>query len=46
MAVAGGIQELRYGVASIFAKKKLDGRNTKAPAGYKLIETDESRKID
>ena len=34
------------GVASIFAKKKLDGRNTKAPAGYKIVETEDSRKID
>ena len=45
IAIAGGIQELRYGVASIFAKKKLDGRNTQPPAGYKLVETDDSRKL-
>lgn len=49
-AVAGAIQEVRYGIgsftANIFKKKKLDGRNTKAPAGYKIVETDDSRKID
>ena len=29
----------------IFAKKKLEGRNTKCPSGYKIVETDESRKL-
>lgn len=44
--IAAGIQEARYGVADWFVKKKLDGRNTKAPAGHKIVETEESRKID
>jgi len=45
-ALAAGIQEVRYGVGRSFAKKKLDGRNTIAPSGYKIVETDESRKLD
>ena len=44
-ATAGGIQELRYGVASIFAKKTLNGRATQAPSGYKIVETESSRKL-
>ena len=45
VAVAGGIQELRYGVSSIFAKKTLNGRNTQAPSGYKIVESEDSRKL-
>ena len=44
--VAAGIQEARYGVADWFVKKKLEGRNTKAPAGHKIVEVEDSRKID
>ncbi len=44
--VAAGIQELRYGIGRQFAKRKLDGRNTVAPSGYKIVETDDSRKLD
>ena len=45
VATAGGIQELRYGIASIFAKKTLNGRATQAPTGYKIVETEDSRKL-
>jgi hypothetical protein len=45
LAVAGTIQETRYALSSIFVKKKLDGRNTQVPSGYKLVETEESRKL-
>ena len=45
MGVLGTVQEVRYGIGRIFAKKKLDGRNTKCPSGYKIVETDESRKL-
>lgn len=45
VATAGGIQELRYGVASIFAKKTLNGRATQAPSGYKIQETSDSRRL-
>lgn len=45
LAIAGTIQETRYAISSIFAKKKLSGRNTQAPSGYKIVETDESRKL-
>ena len=48
-AVAATIQEVRYGIGNYtqkwFKKKKLDGRNTKAPAGHKIVETDDSRKL-
>lgn len=46
LAAAGGIQELRYGVASIFAKKELNGRATQAPSGQKIVETGDSRKLN
>ena len=46
MALAGGVQETRYAIGRLFAKKKLDGRNTKAPSGYKIVETEDSRKLD
>jgi len=39
----GAIQEVRYGIGRAFAKKKLEGRNTKCPSGYKIVENDESR---
>lgn len=45
MGVLGTIQEVRYSVGRVFAKKKLDGRNTQCPSGYKIVETDESRKL-
>ena len=45
LAVAGTIQETRYALSSIFVKKKLDGRNTQVSSGYKLVETEESRKL-
>jgi len=45
IGVLGAIQEVRYGIGRVFAKKKLDGRNTKCPSGYKIVETDESRKL-
>ena len=45
MATLGAIQEVRYGTQRLFATKKLDGRNTKCPSGYKIVETDESRKL-
>jgi hypothetical protein len=45
LAILGTIQEVRYGVGRMFAKKKLDGRNTQCPSGYKIVENDESRKL-
>jgi hypothetical protein len=45
IATLGAIQEIRYTTQRIFAKKRLDGRNTKCPSGYKIVETDESRKL-
>jgi hypothetical protein len=45
IATLGAIQEVRYMVGRAFAKKKLDGRNTVCPSGYKIVETDESRKL-
>lgn len=45
LATLGAIQEVRYGTNRIFSKKKLDGRNTKCPKGYKIVENDESRKL-
>ena len=45
IATLGAIQEIRYGTGRLFAKKKLDGRNTQCPSGYKIVETDESRKL-
>jgi hypothetical protein len=41
----GIIQEVRYGVGRVFSKKKLNGRNTECPSGYKIVENDESRKL-
>lgn len=41
-AAVAGVQEAKYGIAT-FAKKKLDGRNTKCPSGYKIQELNESR---
>lgn len=43
IATLGTIQEIRYAVGRTFAKKKLEGRNTKCPSGYKIVETEESR---
>ena len=41
----GVIQEVRYGTNRLFTKKTLNGRSTKCPSGYKLVEDDESRKL-
>lgn len=38
-------QEIKYGVGRMFSKKTLDGRNTIAPSGYKIVETEDSRKL-
>lgn len=45
MSVLGAIQEVRYSLGRAFSTKKLDGRNTQCPSGYKIVETDESRKL-
>lgn len=37
-------QEIKYGIQT-WQHKKLDGRNTKCPKGYKIAELDESRKV-
>ena len=46
-AVAGSLvavqQEIGQAVRRIGAKKTLNGKNTKAPSGYKIVETDDSR---
>lgn len=42
-AVATG-QTVKYGIQS-WQSKKLDGRNTKCPSGYKIQELDESRQL-
>lgn len=42
-AIATG-QEITYGIQS-WQRKKLDGRNTKCPSGYKIVELDESRQL-
>jgi len=46
IATLGAIQETRYGIGRLFATKKLDGRNTKCPSGYKIVETEESRLLN
>ena len=46
ITVAGGIQEMRYALGRATAYKKLDGRNTKCPSEYKLVETSNSRQLD
>lgn len=45
LSIAGGIQELRYGIASMHEKKPLNGRDTQVPSGYEIKETDDSRKL-
>ena len=45
ISVLGAIQEVRYSLGRTFSTKKLDGRNTQCPSGYKIVETDESRKL-
>ena len=45
ISVLGAIQEVRYSLGRAFSTKKLDGRNTQCPSGYKIVETDESRKL-
>lgn len=42
-AIATG-QEVKYGIQT-WQHKKLDGRNTKCPKGYKISELDGSRKV-
>lgn len=42
-AIATG-QEIKYGIQT-WQHKKLDGRNTKCPKGYKISELDGSRKV-
>lgn len=42
--VAATGQEIQYGI-STWQHKKLDGRNTKCPKGYKIAELDGSRKV-
>ena len=39
-----GLQEAKYGIQS-WQRKKLDGRNTKCPGGYKIVEIEDSRKL-
>lgn len=41
--IAAG-QEIKYGIQS-WQSKKLDGRNTQCPSGYKIEELDESRQL-
>ena len=38
-------QELGQAVSRIGTKKRLNGKNTKAPSGYKIVEEGESRKL-
>lgn len=42
--VAATGQEIKYGIQT-WQHKKLDGRNTKCPKGYKIAELDGSRKV-
>ena len=42
---AATIQEVRYAASRAQGRKKLDGRNTKVPSGYKIKELEESRQI-
>lgn len=44
-ATAGIIQNLKYGIDRAFNRRKFDGRNTKAPAGMEIKETENSRKL-
>lgn len=44
-ATIGIADEIRYAVARAIGKKKLNGRNTNIPSGYKRKEKDDSRKI-
>ena len=43
-AAVATIQTAKYTIQS-WTKKKLDGRNTKCPKGYKIEEVDDSRKL-
>lgn len=43
MATIGAIQETRYALGRTFSKKEMKGRQTKAPTGYLIKETDDSR---
>lgn len=42
-SAVASVQDIGYAVQRIGAKKRLNGRKTKAPKGYKIVETDESR---
>lgn len=44
-ALTAAIQDIGYNVMRIGAKKRLNGRATKAPKGYKIVEEDNSRKL-
>lgn len=44
-AAVASTQEVGQALIRIGAKKKLDGKNTKAPSGYKIVEEGDSRKI-
>lgn len=43
--VVASLQELEQAVVRIGAKKRMNGKETKAPSGYKLVETEDSRKL-
>ena len=45
VAIVAGLQEGGYAIERIGAKRKLNGKKTKAPDGYKIVETDDSRKL-
>lgn len=44
-ALTAAVQDIGYNVMRIGAKKRLNGRATKAPNGYKIVEEDNSRKL-
>ena len=44
-AVVATVQEVGLAVARIGEKKRLNGKNTVAPSGYKIVETDDSRQL-
>lgn len=43
--VIATVQEVRQAALRIGEKKRLNGRETKAPKGYKIVETDDSRML-
>ena len=44
-AIVATVQEVGLAVARIGEKKRLNGKNTVAPSGYKIVETDDSRQL-